>query len=103
MRVYVSMTIDKEVKNVIDSMYTTWFQENMKRDRRANPMKYSKSRFIERLISIGIAFSKIDDDVLKLVQEAYKREINSGKKTSFPDFVKRILLKGLEVEKWLPG
>lgn len=103
MRVYVSMTIDKKVKEVIDQMYPSWFQEHINKDRRASPMKYSKSRFIERLISIGIAFSKIDDDVLRLIQEAYKKEINSGKKTSFPEFVKRLLLKGLEVEKWLPG
>jgi len=101
MRVYVSMTIDKEVKNVIDSMYTTWFQENMKRDRRANPMKYSKSKFIEQLISIGIMFSKLDNSVMERLKELYKKQIKSGKRLTFPEFVERVIKKGLEVEEWL--
>ena len=98
-----SFTIDTELINTLLENYHKELNNKLiKENKIRNIRDFSFSRFVENIIRKGMILN-ISDDMLKFLEESYRKAKSKNKRINFSSFVEKIIKKGLEVEKYFPG
>ena len=98
MRKNLVVTLDSELINRIDDLYLEELRRMLERKRIKNQREYSKSKFVERLIEVGLTFKDVDRKLIELIEEYRKRK----RMKSLSEATNKILKLGLEAAKFLP-
>jgi len=92
------VTIDSEIINNIESLYLEELKKMLEKNKIKNTREFSKSRFVERIILIGMAFKDIDDDVMKQINDYMRRK----RIKKMNEAVKKLIENGLRAGDLFP-